>query len=357
LPNVGDVDLLLTQIQQFIDLCSTEQLQIVIEKFTQVCHYATKCLVDRKQPARGIQMINTAIKKAQQHENQLTSIHSDLLQLCLLAKNFKPALKFLNTDVTDIHKESNRCDAKSFLLYYYYGGMIYAAVKDYESALFFFEVAVTTPAMSVSHIMLEANKKYILVSILVHGKIQALPKYTSVVVPRFLKALSSPYVEIANAYASHDPEQLRTVAAKYQQIFQRDNNSGLLKQVIASLYKQNIQRLTKTFLTLSLSDMATRVKLDNAQQAEHHLIEMIEDGEIHATIDQEHGMVKFHDSSERYDTPSALQKIDAEIEKCMRLDEKLQQMDRDISVNPQYVQRVVRLQQLDEPGKGDELMM
>ena len=35
LPNVGDFDLLFTQIQQFIDLCSTEQLQIVIEK----CEY------------------------------------------------------------------------------------------------------------------------------------------------------------------------------------------------------------------------------------------------------------------------------------------------------------------------------
>ena len=34
--------------------------------------------------------------------------------------------------------------------------------------------AVTTPAMSVSHIMLEANKKYILVSILVHGKVNVL---------------------------------------------------------------------------------------------------------------------------------------------------------------------------------------
>ena len=29
-------------------------------------------------------MINTAIKKAQQHENQLTSIHSDLLKVHLV---------------------------------------------------------------------------------------------------------------------------------------------------------------------------------------------------------------------------------------------------------------------------------
>ena len=33
------------------------------------------------QPSRGIQMLITAVRKAQQHESQLTSIHSDLLQV------------------------------------------------------------------------------------------------------------------------------------------------------------------------------------------------------------------------------------------------------------------------------------
>ena len=32
LPNYGDFELLLTQIEQFIDLCSKDQLQMVIEK-------------------------------------------------------------------------------------------------------------------------------------------------------------------------------------------------------------------------------------------------------------------------------------------------------------------------------------
>ncbi|XP_065057189.1 COP9 signalosome complex subunit 3-like [Rhopilema esculentum] len=356
LPNYGDFELLFTQIKNFIELCSQEQLPIVIEKFIHICHFVTRCLIDKKQTGRGIKLMTTAICKARQHESQLTSIHSDLLQLCLLSKNFKPALRFMDIDVTDIHKENGQYDSRYFLLYYYYGGMIYAAVKKYDNALFFFEVAVTTPAISVSHIMLEAYKKFILVSTYLHGKIVTLPRYTSAVVPRFLKALSSAYVELANSYGSHDPDQLRSVAEKHHQVFQRDNNAGLLKQVIASLYKRNIQRLTKTFITLSLSDMATRVKLENAQEAESYLLEMIEDGEIHATIDQKDGMVKFHDSAERYDSSTVVMKIDEEIRKCMILDEKLQKMDREISVNPQYVQKVVGLQQLDDPSKGDELM-
>lgn len=47
--------------------------------------------------------------------------------------------------------------------------------------------AITTPAMAVSHIMLESYKKYILVSLILLGKVQQLPKYTSQIVGRFIK--------------------------------------------------------------------------------------------------------------------------------------------------------------------------
>ena len=46
-----------------------------------------------------------AIRKMRLNESQLTSVHADLLQLCLMAKNLKPALEFLNVDVTDISSE------------------------------------------------------------------------------------------------------------------------------------------------------------------------------------------------------------------------------------------------------------
>lgn len=60
---------------------------------------------------------------------------------------------------------------KHFLLYYYYGGMIYTAVKNYDRAQYFFRVCITTPALAVSHIMLEAFKKYILVSLILEGRV------------------------------------------------------------------------------------------------------------------------------------------------------------------------------------------
>lgn len=39
----------------------------------------------------------------------------------------------------DICKENGAYDAKHFLCYYYYGGMIYTGLKNFERALYFFE--------------------------------------------------------------------------------------------------------------------------------------------------------------------------------------------------------------------------
>lgn len=64
-------------------------------------------------------------------------------QLCLLAKCFKPALPYLDVDMVDICKENGAYDAKHFLCYYYYGGMVYTGLKNFERALYFYEQVVT----------------------------------------------------------------------------------------------------------------------------------------------------------------------------------------------------------------------
>nr|CAD7572247.1 unnamed protein product [Timema californicum] len=324
-------EILFAQVQEFITGCNGEQVRFAPDTYAELCHLLTNSLVELKTPLRGIDLLRRAIHKIQLFDSQLTSVHADLCQLCLLAKCFKPALDILNTDVTSISQEGNQFDAKYFLLYYYYGGMIYAAMKNYDRALYFFEVAITTPALAVSHVMLEAYKKYILV--------QGIPKYTSQVVGRFIKPLSQSYHDLASAYFTNNSDDLRALINKYQEPFTRDSNMGLCKQVLASLYKKNIQRLTKTFLTLSLSDVASRVQLSGPLEAEKYILNMIEDGEIFATINQKDGMVIFHDDPEKYNSPDMLRSLEEEMAVCTDLDRKIQSMEEDIMVNPQFVKK------------------
>ena len=70
-----------------------------------LCHVFTQSLVDRQTPAKGIAPLIKAVRKIRLNETQLTSVHADLLQLCLMAKNLKPALEFLNADISDISQE------------------------------------------------------------------------------------------------------------------------------------------------------------------------------------------------------------------------------------------------------------
>lgn len=70
-----------------------------------LCHLVTNRLLELGQPMRGISLHLRAIQKIQLHSTQLTSVHADLCQLCLLAKCFKPALPILDNDITAINQE------------------------------------------------------------------------------------------------------------------------------------------------------------------------------------------------------------------------------------------------------------
>lgn len=183
-----------------------------------------------------------------------------------------------------------------------------------------------------------------------------IPKYTSQVVNRFIKPLSQPYHDLANAFASNNSSELNTVVNKHTEAFSRDHNLGLVKQVMTVMYKKNIQRLTKTFLTLSLSDVASRVGLPGPADAEKYILHMIEDEQIYATINQKDGMVVFRDEPEKYGGPEVLKNLETQLALCMELDKQVLAMDEEIQVNPQYVKKASGMQDEEQPNKSTYAM-
>uniref|UniRef100_A0A6M2DPH0 COP9 signalosome complex subunit 3 n=1 Tax=Xenopsylla cheopis TaxID=163159 RepID=A0A6M2DPH0_XENCH len=346
-PN-SDYIIRFNQTAEFINMCNGEQIRFAADAFIELCHNLTTLLIEVKQPVKGIEVLAKAITKLQMFDSQLTSVHADLCQLCLLAKCLKPALKFLDVDITAINNESN-LGSRYFLLYYHYGGMIYLATKNYERALYCFEIVISTPALAVSHIMLESYKKYILTSLIVNGKVQVLSKFSPQVVQRFIKPLSQPYHDIATAYISNNCDEVKAVLIKNQEVFIRDKNVGLAKQVVQFLFKKNIQRLTKTFLTLSLSDVASRVRLSGFMEAEKYILDTIADGSIFACINQKDGMVVFQDAPEHYNNPAVMHVLDESMMACIELDKQILSMDEEISINPHYLKKFAGNQDDDMP--------
>jgi len=248
--NLLDTDNVIKLMRNFTAFCNGEQVRLAPNQFYDLYHRFTNCLVQGKtHTALGIPILVQAVEKIRLFDSQLTPIHGDLCLLCLCSKIFKPALPFLDVDVTDIvTTEDSNQDSRYFLLFYYYGGMIYTAMKNFKQALYFYEVAITTPALATSHIMLEAYKKYILVSIIETGKAQLPPKHCSQVVNRFIRPISVPYQNLADAYATGSSDYVRKFFKKHKDSFKRYKKKSLSKKVVNSLFNKKIQTLKKNII-------------------------------------------------------------------------------------------------------------
>jgi COP9 signalosome complex subunit 3 len=172
--------------------------------------------------------------------------------------------------------------------------MIYACIKQFDRAANFFENVVTVPGTATSAIAIEAYKKYVLVK-LISGSIpnNQLPTYTSRNVQQTIKSLcGGQYTELFNIFNNGTLTQFDEFVNRHREQYARDRNLGLIKQTRHAFICNSIQQLTKTFLTVSLKDLANRLQLQSTNEAEKYLIDMIENGQIFASINKKDGKIK-----------------------------------------------------------------
>ncbi|KAF8408392.1 hypothetical protein HHK36_007542 [Tetracentron sinense] len=328
---------LVLSVVSFINSCVAEQIRLAPDKFISVCKRFKDHVLLLQSPMRGVAPMLMAVRKLQLSSEHLTTLHPDFLLLCLLAKCYKTGLSILEDDIFEVDQP------RDFFLYCYYGGMICIGQKRFRKAMELLHNVVTAPMSTINAIAIEAYKKYILVSLIQSGQFSTtFPKYTSSVAQRNLKNFSQPYLDLANSYNTGKISELEECVQTNTDKFEIDSNLGLVKQVVSSLYKRNIQRLTQTYLTLSLQDIANTVQLNTPKEAEMHVLQMIQDGEIFATINQKDGMVSFHEDPEQYKSCEMIEHIDSSIQRIMTLSKKLSAVDEVISSDPVYLAKAGR---------------
>eukprot|EP00999_Lentomonas_sp_LEN2_P002544 NODE_427_length_1515_cov_101.566282_g395_i0.p1 GENE.NODE_427_length_1515_cov_101.566282_g395_i0~~NODE_427_length_1515_cov_101.566282_g395_i0.p1 ORF type:complete len:458 (+),score=103.21 NODE_427_length_1515_cov_101.566282_g395_i0:86-1375(+) len=334
-------------VKTFISECNVDAIKLLPEKFHYVCMmYAETCRTI-SQPLACLRSLAQAIKKLAPTPEYLTPIHSVYCQMCLLAKNYSLALSVLNQPVVEIDVKQTGLTPKASLLYFYYGGMLYLGLKQYQNALDFFLTAITSPAQTLSAIVAESFKKYVLCSLLVYGKVHDLPRYTPSAVRRSIKHSTHAYFDLVKAFASDKPDDLKETLEKSQPVFVHDKNAGLAKQVMKAYVKRSIQRLTQTYLTLSLKDIATMTGLKDADDAEEILFQMIVDGEIHAEINQKDAMVSFAATAqESADTTSDI--LQRQIAESIALSEKIEEVHSKVLRSQEYQSKMIHHERLAE---------
>lgn len=242
--------------------------------------------------------------------------------------------------------------AVDFVSYAYYGGLLYVGAKRFQDAIDFFTLAITAPAVSLSAFVVEAYKKLVLTSLIVHGEPPVLPKYTPFVVTRHVEAHCSVYVELMKAFkSSGDVLACTELAHKHAAVFVKDANFGLVKQTLEALRQKKLLQLTRTYVTIALSELTTAAgwSTSDAVAAEKMLLELVAKGELRAVVDKHRAMVTFvldgdddddDDETERAAASDTMRQLQREMQKLVLVSSQLRTMDAEIVTSAKFQSRL-----------------
>jgi len=306
----------------------------------------------------------------------VTSVHTDLLLLTLKshAYDLLGDAAFLSSSsacasLSRVDPAVWPIETVDYLQCFYYLGMHHSALQHFEQAAEAFQLVLSAPnAGAVSAVQIEAYKKLVLVNLLANGEAPSLNQRLSApILLRYIDTLAAPYSDLAKAYrkcvsgsgsggAGSAHAELTHLVEAHAETFLQDRNLGLVKQILNELPKKQITRLTQTYITCSMDDvaahMAVAAPLAAAQQpaapavaaakAERKVFDMICAGEVHARLDASARMVHFLDDPEEYDDGACIARLDGRIQEITALNAALAERERELQVSPAYLMRVMR---------------
>ncbi|GAA6012716.1 hypothetical protein JCM10207_005335 [Rhodosporidiobolus poonsookiae] len=302
------------------------------------------------QPALAIPSLKALVQRYP-HAGYLTHLHPLFLNQVLVSGSYPSALEVLQQDITDVDKVFYPIKYQDHLLYHYLGGTILALLGDYVRAADLLEIAVSAPGPSASLIQIDAYKKLVLVQLLAHGKVQPLPKYTSQAVQQAVKVLGAAYNEYAAAFVSLDRAKVAQVKDKGKDTFEKDLNLGLILTCESSLRRRQILKLTDTYMTLPLGEIAAYVGHDptvDAQldEVEQEIASMAATKQIFVTLlpppsgqPKSTTVVTFADDPEPYTSRETVERVTRAIQGAQALERSWAAEAERLGESKEFVQK------------------
>ncbi|KAI9849767.1 MAG: hypothetical protein M1838_006268 [Thelocarpon superellum] len=345
-------------------------------------------------PLLAVHPIRHAILRLDPTSATLTSNHLLFVRLCLEAKTYRAALPVLDRDILDFPSTQHNASASgpdqvssSFITvssglsatlhytdhleYHLLGAMVYMGLKKYERALEFLELVISTPTNNTaSTIMVEAYKKWVLVSLIHQGHVGPLPRPTNIHAGRVCHILAKPYDSIAGIFRTGTAESLREEFEVGRDIWRIDNNTGLLLLVLQANERFRIRNLENTYTTLSTREICRRQLSSQGQghnisitpeteaTTEDQILGMIARGELDASIshlplttntatpDTQSSTIHFHPESSSnasvQDEARQMAEIEGQIARTIALTTQTRHMDRKIGLSRDYIAHLQR---------------
>lgn len=346
-----NIILLLNQISSFMRAADGSQLCIQPRPMTDALKFYVGYM--KRENAMGlIPDLKNGIALLQGRDSNnhvLTFAHCELMEICVSTKCFNMAFPEIEQEIFAVQGNGS-IESFDNLRYHYYGACIYMALKQFDKALEFLTMVITAPSEAISVVQIAAYKKWVLANLIHKRHLTNLPRYTPNTLRRYFNKLCSQYSELSQAFSAgggSGVQIVQTLIAKNLETYQKDGNFGLVQQVIGSLEKNAVTKLTSVYTRLSMPKVADLCGLQNSVHAKKVVISMIQKGELAASIDYE-GVVTFEQDISKSDS-EMLKTIHSRIDKSVQLWNTLDAAQMDIKKNKDFIKK-----NLDLPGSNDD---
>lgn len=145
---------------------------------------------------------------------------------------------------------------------------------------------------SVSKIMTDSHKRWILTGLLAIGQTPTLPSQISSSATKSYSALSKPYTDVAALFSTTNVEQFKAEIEKGAETWTTDQTATLIKEVVMAYQKWQILGLADVYYKISVLEIRqqtlcaeTARNLETDQEVEELLQGMIDSGMLKGALD------------------------------------------------------------------------
>ena len=232
-----------------------------------------------------------------------TSIHECALFACLNKMEYQLALPILQ-DLTEFNENDSK-SSKSYLKYQYYRGLILLKLRNFTGAVSAFTSALHMPGHATSSIQIEAYKKFVLVSLLLKGKLLAIPQdfnnFLMMAGKRTGGNSGSLYQKLACGVEELDFKSVQDTCTTNRSTFEEDGNTGLVNVVKKSMVSFKILELARIFVSISIAQveqMIGKVALEfiAPMRLDQKITNMIEKGKVNGVVKD--GIIFFNQNTQ-----------------------------------------------------------
>ncbi|SJX60996.1 related to cop9 complex subunit 3 [Sporisorium reilianum f. sp. reilianum] len=369
--STDDATILLPHITAFVQRFDLAQVQLAGDKLTQLAATFSG-LGDRvTNPESALQLLQALTSRFLTRPESITTLHPVLAYQYLKAARYAEAATMLiDHPLIDADTTITPLTHSDILQYFYYSALIYIKLDRLHDAIDALETCISSPAIAVSAIHMDAYKKLVLVQLLADGKTSPPPKYTPQAVTRTFHQLAQPYAAFASAYERSDDlnaDEVFRIAEEKRDAFEKDRNVGLVRRCLALYRQRRIQRLAKVYSALSLNDIAHRVGAEGAdavQSVYADVQDMVRKRWIHASLspppsapsasaDAVNGdwVVRFDTfGGDAYTSTTSIALLEDKIRTAKQWQTLLQQRDRQVEKSQAYLTRGLKIRDARTAG-------